>query len=57
MFFFHQQHWVSLRRLEETNEAVYYDDKVMMQLNNYEGAAKVLAKAQEKPKKINDKDE
>jgi hypothetical protein len=29
-----------------------------MQLNNYEGAAKVLAKAQEKPKKkINDKDE
>ena len=59
VFFIHQQHWVSLRRLEETNEAVYYDDKVMMQLNNYEGAAKVLATAQEKPKKkeINDKDE
>ena len=58
VFFIHQQHWVSLRRLGETNEAVYYDDKVMMKLNNYEGAAKVSAKAQEKPKKkINDKDE
>ena len=42
---------MSLIRLGENNDAVYYDDKVMMKLNNYEGAAKVLAKAQEKPKK------
>ena len=50
VFFIHQQHWVSLRRLGENNDAVYYDDKVMMKLNNYEGAVEVLAEAQEKPK-------
>ena len=37
--------------VEGTNDAVYYDDKVYMELNNYKGAACVLKLTQDMSKR------
>ena len=37
--------------VEGTNDAVYYDDKVYMELNNYKGTASVLQLTQDMSKR------
>ena len=51
VFHVQKEHWVALEIVEGTNDAVYYDDKVYMELNNYKGAASVLQLTQDMSKR------
>ena len=42
VFHIEKQHWIALEKVDGTENAVYYDDRVMMNLSNYEGATHIL---------------
>ena len=42
VFHIEKQHWVALEKVDGRENTVYYDDMVMMNLSNYEGASHIL---------------
>ena len=40
-------HWVALERISGTDKAIYFDDMVMMHMENYEGSVATLNIVQE----------
>ena len=47
VFHIRKQHWVALARKGEGEDAIYYDDSVYLEVNNYEGASAALTLAQD----------
>ena len=47
IFHLRKQHWVALQRISGTDKAIYFDDMIMMYMENYEGSVAALNIVQE----------
>ena len=47
IFHLRKQHWVALERISGTDKAIYFDDMIMMYMENYEGSVATLNIVQE----------
>ena len=47
IFHLRKQHWVALERISGTDKAIYFDDMIMMYMENYEGSVAALNIVQE----------
>ena len=47
MFFIQKKHWVALETGDGEKNAWFYDDKVRLEISNYEGASAALQLAQD----------
>ena len=47
IFNLQHEHWVALQRISGTDRAIYFDDMIMMRMENYEGSVAALSILQE----------
>ena len=42
IFHLRQHHWVALQSISGTDKAIYFDDMIMMHMENYKGSVAAL---------------